>query len=104
MVLEKHFVFEQEARCAFRRRIADAAIVSGFIFEIGDDLAVDSGANVVLLLIETVRLIRLAEVALDFKARFEMTFQNKFDAVLVNADLVQSQKEAQRLYDEFKKK
>lgn len=37
-----------------------------------------------------------------FKARFEMSFQDKFDVVLLNADLATSEKEAQRLYDEFK--
>ena len=39
-----------------------------------------------------------------FKAQFEMTFQDRFDVVLINEDLQASQKEAQRLYDEFKKK
>ena len=39
-----------------------------------------------------------------FKAEFEMTFQDKFDEVLINEDLKASQREAQRLYDEFKKK
>lgn len=39
-----------------------------------------------------------------FKATFEMTFQDKFDVVLVNEDLKKSLTEAQRLYDEFKKK
>jgi guanylate kinase len=39
-----------------------------------------------------------------FKAKFEMTFQDKFDVVLVNEDLQKSLKEAQRLYDEFKGK
>src|SRR5687768_2921487 len=39
-----------------------------------------------------------------FKAEFEMTFQDKFDVVLVNENLEQSLAEAQRLYDEFKKK
>lgn len=39
-----------------------------------------------------------------FKASFEMSFQDKFDAVLVNEDLKKSLAEAQRLYDEFKKK
>lgn len=38
-----------------------------------------------------------------FKAKFEMSFQDKFDAVLVNEDLQKSQQEAQRLYDAFKK-
>jgi guanylate kinase len=39
-----------------------------------------------------------------FKAQFEMTFQDKFDIVLVNENLDSSLAEAQRLYDEFKKK
>jgi guanylate kinase len=38
-----------------------------------------------------------------FKAQFEMTFQDKFDVVLVNEDLEKSLSEAQRLYNEFKK-
>lgn len=38
-----------------------------------------------------------------FKAQFEMTFQDKFDVVLVNEDLEKSLMEAQRLYNEFKK-
>jgi len=37
-----------------------------------------------------------------FKAKFEMTFSDKFDVVLVNEDLSKSLAEAQRLYDEFK--
>jgi guanylate kinase len=37
-----------------------------------------------------------------FKAKFEMTFQDEFDVVLVNEDLNKSLAEAQRLYDEFK--
>lgn len=37
-----------------------------------------------------------------FKAKFEMSFQDKFDVVLVNENLDTSLKEAQRLYDEFK--
>jgi len=37
-----------------------------------------------------------------FKAEFEMTFQDKFDVVLVNEDLQTSLKEAQSLYDAFK--
>ena len=37
-----------------------------------------------------------------FKANFEMTFQDKFDVVLVNEDLGRSLKEAQKLYDDFK--
>lgn len=39
-----------------------------------------------------------------FKAKFEMTFQDKFDVVLVNEDLDKSLQEAQRLYDQFKVK
>ncbi len=39
-----------------------------------------------------------------FKAKFEMTFQNEFDVVLVNADLDKSLAEAQQLYNEFRKK
>ena len=39
-----------------------------------------------------------------FKAKFEMTFQDEFDVVLVNEDLSKSLAEAQQLYDEFKKK
>lgn len=38
-----------------------------------------------------------------FKAKFEMSFEDKFDVVLVNEHLEQSLAEAQRLYDEFKK-
>lgn len=37
-----------------------------------------------------------------FKAKFEMTFQDKFDKVLVNEDLSKTVAEAQQLYDEFK--
>ena len=37
-----------------------------------------------------------------FKAKFEMTFQDEFDVVLVNEDLQKSLAEAQLLYDEFK--
>lgn len=37
-----------------------------------------------------------------FKANFEMTFQDKFDVVLVNEELSRSLKEAQKLYDDFK--
>lgn len=37
-----------------------------------------------------------------FKAEFEMSFQDKFDTVLVNENLEKSLAEAQRLYDEFK--
>jgi guanylate kinase len=36
-----------------------------------------------------------------FKAKFEMTFQDKFDVVLINEDLEKSLKEAQQLYDAF---
>ncbi len=39
-----------------------------------------------------------------FKAKFEMSFQDKFDVVLLNEDLTQSVAEAQKLYDHFKKK
>ena len=39
-----------------------------------------------------------------FKAKFEMTFQDEFDTVLVNEDLERSLKEAQALYDNFKAK
>lgn len=39
-----------------------------------------------------------------FKAKFEMTFQDKFDVVLVNETLNTSLAEAQRLYDQFKGK
>lgn len=39
-----------------------------------------------------------------FKAQFEMTFEDKFDVVLINEDLNQSQAEAQKLYEGFKKK
>jgi guanylate kinase len=38
-----------------------------------------------------------------FKANFEMSFQDKFDAVLLNEDLGKSLVEAQKLYDSFKK-
>ena len=38
-----------------------------------------------------------------FKAKFEMTFQDKFDRVLVNEDLQHSLKDAQAMYDEFRK-
>ena len=37
-----------------------------------------------------------------FKAQFEMSFQDKFDRVLVNENLEKSLAEAQRLYDNFK--
>jgi guanylate kinase len=37
-----------------------------------------------------------------FKAKFEMSFQNEFDVVLVNEELDKSLAEAQRLYNEFK--
>lgn len=39
-----------------------------------------------------------------FKARFEMSFQDKFDVILINNDLVTSLREAQKLYDDFKMK
>jgi guanylate kinase len=38
-----------------------------------------------------------------FKAKFEMTFQNEFDKVLVNGDLQKSLEEAQKLYDVFRR-
>ncbi len=38
-----------------------------------------------------------------FKAKFEMTFADKFDVVLVNENLEKSLAEAQRLYNDFKK-
>jgi guanylate kinase len=37
-----------------------------------------------------------------FKAKFEMSFQDEFDVVLVNEELAKSLAEAQRLYDHFK--
>jgi guanylate kinase len=37
-----------------------------------------------------------------FKANFEMSFQDKFDVVLVNEDLRDSLEQAQQLYDSFK--
>ena len=37
-----------------------------------------------------------------FKAKFETSFQDKFDVVLVNENLKKSLVEAQRLYDQFK--
>lgn len=39
-----------------------------------------------------------------FKATFELSFQDNFDVVLLNEDLDKSLKEAQKLYDNFKKK
>ena len=39
-----------------------------------------------------------------FKAKFEMSFQDKFDITIVNEKLETSLAEAQRLYDEFKNK
>ena len=39
-----------------------------------------------------------------FKAKFEMSFQDKFDVVLINEDLERSLAEAQRLYNSFKSK
>lgn len=39
-----------------------------------------------------------------FKAQFEMSFQDKFDEVLVNENLEKSLATAQRLYDNFKSK
>ena len=37
-----------------------------------------------------------------FKAKFEMSFQDKFDVVLLNEDLAKSVAEAQKLYNHFK--
>ena len=37
-----------------------------------------------------------------FKAQFEMSFQDKFDVVLISEDLSKSLREAQTLYDNFK--
>lgn len=37
-----------------------------------------------------------------FKAKFEMSFQDKFDVVLVNEELEKSLAEAQKLYDDFR--
>lgn len=37
-----------------------------------------------------------------FKAQFEMSFQDKFDVILVNETLEKSLAEAQQLYDDFK--
>ena len=39
-----------------------------------------------------------------FKANFEMSFQDKFDVVLLNENLEKSLAEAQKLYDSFKNK
>jgi guanylate kinase len=39
-----------------------------------------------------------------FKAKFEMSFQDKFDVVLINENLQKSLSEAQQLYDAFKMK
>jgi guanylate kinase len=39
-----------------------------------------------------------------FKANFEMSFQDKFDVVMLNEDLKKSLAEAQKLYDDFKNK
>jgi guanylate kinase len=39
-----------------------------------------------------------------FKAKFEMTFQDKFDVVLVNENLNRTLAEAQKIYDQFKNK
>jgi len=38
-----------------------------------------------------------------FKVKFEMTFEDKFDVVLLNDNLDTSKQKAQQLYDEFKK-
>jgi len=39
-----------------------------------------------------------------FKAKFEMSFQNQFDEVLLNGDLTTSTAEAQKLYNSFRSK
>ena len=39
-----------------------------------------------------------------FKAKFEMTFQDKFDKVLLNEDLNKATAQAQQLYEDFKVK
>jgi guanylate kinase len=39
-----------------------------------------------------------------FKAQFEMSFQDHFDVIVVNENLEKSLAEAQRLYDDFKRK
>ncbi|GIV36576.1 MAG: guanylate kinase [Cyclobacteriaceae bacterium] len=39
-----------------------------------------------------------------FKARFEMSFADRFDVILINENLNQALAEAQRLYDAFKNK
>lgn len=38
-----------------------------------------------------------------FKVKFEMSFEDKFDVVLLNDNLENAKKKAQQLYDEFKK-
>ena len=38
-----------------------------------------------------------------YKARFEMTFENQFDKVLINDQLDQAKKKAQELYEAFNK-
>lgn len=38
-----------------------------------------------------------------FKVKFEMSFEDKFDVVLLNDDLEESKKRAQQLYEAFKK-
>ena len=38
-----------------------------------------------------------------FKAKFEMSFENKFDVVLINENLQHSLHQAQALYEDFKK-
>ncbi|HXA00720.1 MAG TPA: guanylate kinase [Cytophagaceae bacterium] len=39
-----------------------------------------------------------------FKVKFEMSFENKFDVTLMNSDLEQALKDAQKLVDDFIKK
>ena len=38
-----------------------------------------------------------------YKVKFEMSFEDKFDVVLINDDLEESKQKAQQLYDDFKK-
>lgn len=38
-----------------------------------------------------------------YKVKFEMSFEDKFDVILINDDLEESKKRAQQLYDDFKK-
>jgi guanylate kinase len=38
-----------------------------------------------------------------YKVKFEMTFEDEFDVILVNDDLEKTKKRAQQLYDDFRK-